>query len=62
MIWDAAIPVSFPERMDILSPEMMAGDAFFFVMAFDSSNLAGEKAFFFVFQAVVVLREALINS
>ena len=34
----------------------------FFVMAFDSSNLAGEEALFFVFQAVVVLREALINS
>ena len=34
----------------------------FFVMAFDSSNLAREEALFFVFQAVVVLREALINS
>lgn len=29
MIWDADILVSFPKRMDILSPEMMAGDAFF---------------------------------
>lgn len=34
----------------------------FFVIAFDSSNLTGEEALFFIFQAVVVLREALINS